>query len=490
MDAEIAKESLSHSVVKGGLWVFAIRLTERVFYLVRLIILARILAPHDFGLLGIAMLTMSTLDSFSQTGFRTALIQKKEEIKTYLDSAWTVGIVRGIILFAILFFLAPYAAVFFNTPQAKLIIQVVGFSFLLHAFTNIGVVHFQKELEFSKLFIYRLSGILVDFIVAVSAAFILKSVWALVFGLLAGNIVRLFLSYIIHPHKPHISFDIDKLKELFGFGKWVLVSSVLVFLITQGDDAFVGKFLSVTMLGFYQMAYRIANIPATEITHVISQVTFPAYSKLQDNIPNLREAYLKTLQVTTFLSIPITGLIFVLAPDFTMIFLGEKWMPIVPAMQVLVIAGLIRSIAATTSTVLYAVGKPGIDTKLQIISLFVLSSLIYPLTVKWGIFGSSLAVFFSFFVTNIGVSFFGIKITKCRLIDFVNTILCPLSNGTVVVLLILWAKTTMSVGVFGFIMFVFMGTFAYLFLTFLSDKFFNYKIRALLKERINSFKSI
>ncbi len=490
MDDKITNEPLSHRAVKGGFWVFALKVAECFSYLIKLVILARILAPGDFGLLGIAMLTMLTLENFSQTGFQTALIQKKEEIESYLNSVWTAEIARGIILFAILYVIAPYAAFFFNTPQAKLIIQVVGFSILLKAFTNIGVVHFQKELEFSKLFVYRLSGTLVDFIVAISTAFILKSVWALVFGLLAGNIVRLIMSYIIHPHKPHINFDIKKIKELFGFGKWVFGSSVLIFLITQGDDAFVGKFLGVTMLGFYQMAYRISNIPATEITHVISQVTFPAYSKLQDNLPRLREAYLIILKVTTFLSFPISGLIFVLAPDFTKIFLGEKWMPMVPAMQVLVFAGLARSIAATTGTILYAVGKPRIDTKLQIIRLLVLSSLIYPLTVKWGIYGSSLAVFFSIFVANIGFSFFAIKIIKCRLMDIVSTIIYPLVNGTVAALLAIWLKATMSIGVLEFAMLAFMGIFAYLFLTFLSDKFFNYKIQALLKERIKSFRGV
>ena len=124
----------------------------------------------------------------------------------------------------------------------------------------------------------------------------------------------------------------------------------------------MGKLLGVTALGFYQLAYRISNMPATEITHVISRVTFPAYSKLQDDIPKLREAYLKVLQITAFLSFPIAGLIFVLAPDFTKIFLGEKWMPMVPAMQVLVFAGLSRAIAATAGYIFYAVGKPKIDT--------------------------------------------------------------------------------------------------------------------------------
>jgi len=281
-----------------------------------------------------------------------------------------------------LYFIAPYAAIFFNSPEAKTIIQVIGFAILLRAFTNIGVIYFQKELEFSKQFIYQFSGTLADFIVAIFAVLILRNVWALVFGLLAGNIVRCVMSYFIHPYRPHLSKDLGRAKELIGFGKWIMGSSILVFLITQGDDIFVGKILGTTALGFYQLAYRISNMPAIEITHVISQVTFPAYSKLQDNIPKLREAYLKVLQITAFLSFPIAGLIFVLAPDFTKIFLGEEWMLIVPAMQVLVFAGLVRSIAATTDSIFHAVGKPKIETRWQMIRLLAIATLIYPCIIK------------------------------------------------------------------------------------------------------------
>ena len=482
-------KSLSQRVVKGGFWVFLLRITQQLFNFVRLVILARILSPNDFGLMGIALLTMATLDTFSQTGFQQALIQKKEDIKPYLDSAWTVLILRGFILFAILFFIAPYAAIFFNAPEAKPIIQVIGFAVLFQAFTNIGVIYFQKELVFNKQFIYQISGTLADFAVAISAALILRSVWALVFGLLAGNAVRCFVSYLIHPYRPHLNLDLEKARELFGFGKWVLGSSILVFLITQGDDIFVGKLLGATALGFYQMAYRISNIPATEITHVISQVTFPAYSKLQDNISKLREAYLKVLQVTAFLSFPIAGLIFVLAPDFTKIFLGEKWMPMVPAMQILVFAGLVRSIAATTGPVFHAVGKPKIDTKWQIIRLLVLAALIYPFTIKWGILGTSIVVFLSIFVSNIGFSFDAIKITKCRFIEFSKVIVLPLINGMVMVSSMFILKTYINItGILNFILLLSVGILIYLAIIYIFDKHLNYNMRQLLRENIISFR--
>ncbi|ODS41448.1 MAG: hypothetical protein A7315_06160 [Candidatus Altiarchaeales archaeon WOR_SM1_79] len=468
---------LSQKVVKGGFWMFGLRITNQAFSLLRLLILARILAPNDFGLLGIALLTMATLETFSQTGFHQALIQKKDNIESYLNSAWTVLILRGLILFIILYLVAPYAAIFFDAPEAILIIRVIGLSILFQAFTNIGVIYFQKELEFKKQFIYQFSGTLADFIIAVSAVLILQNVWALVFGLLAGSFVRFVVSYFIHSYRPHFSLDLGKAKELFVFGKWVFGSSVLVFLVTNADGIFVGKLLGAAALGLYQMAYRISNMPATEITHVISQVTFPAYSKLQDNIPKLREAYLKVLQVTAFLSFPIAGLIFVLAPDFTMMCLGEKWMPIVPAMQVLVFAGLARAIAATTGPVFYATGKPKIDTALQILRLFVLVVLLYPLTIKWGMVGASFAVFLSIFVSTIGFCSVCIKVTKCSIMDFTKMIVFPLINSIIMILAIIKLKTIIGTGIPEFITITCIGILMYIITSYLFDKLFDYKMQ-------------
>lgn len=477
------QESLSSRAVKGGFWVFSLRIIQLIFQIIKLIILARILNPYDFGLMGIALLTIAVLETFSQTGFQSALIQKKKDIKSYLDVAWTILALRGFILFAILYLIAPSIAVFFRVPEARLIIQIIGISVLFQALTNIGVIYFQKELEFSKEFFYQGSGTLADFIVAVSAAIILKNVWALVFGLLVGKVVRCIVSYLIHPYRPRFHLNLEKIKELFSFGKWVLGSSILVFLLTQGDDAFVGRILGATMLGFYQMAYRISNIPATEITHVISQVTFPVYSKLQDNVSKLREAYLRVLQVTTFLSFPIAGLIFVFASDFTKIFLGDKWMSMVPAMQTLVLWGIIRSVGATTGPIFYSIGRPKVAAKLQFIQLSLLIISIYPLTTRIGILGTSLSVVFAAFITNILGACIVVRVTRCRMQDFSRIISIPLINTAIAILFILAIKRywITSVELPGLMLLTIFAFAIYISMTYLFDKFLNYKAMSMVK---------
>ena len=482
----ISSESLSKKVVRGGMWVFGLRITNRGLGFIRTIILARLLAPSDFGLLGIAMLAIATLETFSQTGFQAALIQKKENVESYLDTAWTVSAVRGVLLFIILFFSAPLVATFFNSPQATLVIKVIAVSTFLSGFRNIGILFFQKELEFNKQFIYELSATLVDITIAITLAFILRSVWALVWGGLAANFVRLFMSYILHPYRPHARLDKGEFKELFGFGRWVLGSSILIFLVTQGDDIFVGKMLGVTALGLYQMAYLISNLPATEITHVISQVTFPAYSKLQNDIQRLREAYLDVLKLTAFVSIPMAGGIFILAPEFTHIFLGAKWMPMVPAMQVLVFAGMIRSIAATSGTLFVAIGRPRTDTAWQVIRLLVLLIFIYPFTVRWNLSGTSIAVLLSILVATFGFSFQVVRVVECRVQAFIKVIALPVFNGLVMVLIILYAKDRFQhTGVIQFFMLVMLGIISYASIASLLDRFFNYGIIRLIKEKID-----
>ena len=285
------RKTLPQKMVQGGVWISSLRIIRKILGLIRLIIIGRILSPSDFGLMGIALLAMSALETFSTIGFRQALIQKKENTENYLDAAWTVLIVRGFIIFIILYLIAPYVAIFFNTPAVTPIIQVLGLITFFEAFTNIGVIFFYKKLEFNKVFIYRFVGISTNFIVAVLAALILRSVWALVLGLLAENVASLIISYVIHPYRPHLSKNFEKTRELFGFGKWILGSNILIFIGEHIDDIFVGRVLSATALGFYQMAYRISNMLKTEITKVISSVAFPAYAKIQDQQTRLQKAF-------------------------------------------------------------------------------------------------------------------------------------------------------------------------------------------------------
>jgi len=143
--------------------VVALSVSQEVIALARLVVLARLLSPNDFGLAGIAVLTLATVDTFTQPNFETALIQTRREIRPYLDSAWTAGILRGIAASALTFLVAPYAAAFFRAPESVPLIRAIALAVLAKSFTNIGSVYFRKELEFRKQFVWQFGGRLADF---------------------------------------------------------------------------------------------------------------------------------------------------------------------------------------------------------------------------------------------------------------------------------------------------------------------------------------
>ena len=208
--------------------------------------------------------------------------------------------------------------------------------------------------------------------------------------------------------------------------------------MTQGDSIFVGKVLGVTLLGLYQMAYQIASMPAKEITQVISMVTFSAYSKVQDSLPSLREGYLRTLQLTAFISFPLAGGIFIVASEFTKLLLGDQWIPMVSAMQILALWGLMSSLQGTMGPLLMAVGRPDIPAKISVLRLLMLAALIYPLSMQWDIAGTALAVAISTcFVVPIIYYILMKRILKSSIAYFTKTtLLIPFIGAGLMVLLL------------------------------------------------------
>lgn len=393
-------DSLSQRMISGGFWVFLFKSIEFIFSFIQLIIVARILSPQEFGLIGIAYLTINVLNTFTQIGFKNALIQKKESIGSYLNSAWTVSILRALLLYFVIFFIAPLVAIITYEPQATSIIQIISLSIVLQSFININTIFFIKELKFKKQFIYTISGLIGGFIFTVVAVILLQNVWALVIGQLFGDICKIFVSYLMNlKNIPKFSLDWKKIRELFVFGKWISGSVILIFLITQGDDIFVALFLGTTALGLYQMAYKFSNLPATQITHTISQVSYPTYSKLQDDQIKLKNCYFSVLKMTSFFTFPIAGILLIVAPEFIEFFLGEQWLPMVSVMQILCIFGVTRSLNATTGPLFQAVGKPKILAKLSLIQLILILIIIFPFGFNIGLIGVSFVVTISNFLT-------------------------------------------------------------------------------------------
>jgi O-antigen/teichoic acid export membrane protein len=186
--------------------------------------------------------------------------------------------------------------------------------------------------------------------------------------------------------------------ELFGFGKWVLIITVMTLFLTQGVDIFVGKVLGVTALAYYQMAYRISNLHVRELGRMLTQVTLPAYAHVQDDLARLQKGFLGILELTMLIVLPASGLMFALAEDLTRLFLGTNWLPIVPVMQILAIVGAFTALTEICNAPLMAINRPEVFTRFNFWKLLILAVLIWPFTHYWGLSGAAWALLVSSFL--------------------------------------------------------------------------------------------
>lgn len=385
--------SVAEQATKSSIWVAVMNISERGLQVLTMIVLARLLDPSEFGLFGIALLTLSAIQGFTEIGVSAALIQQKEDnVDSYLNTVWILEIARGTTIATALLLAAPFVASFFGEPRATEPLRVIALTPLLLGMRNPGIVYFQKGLQFHKEFVYRLSGSVAIPIVAIGYALITPSVWALIFGFVAADVVRLLASYLTHSYRPRLEFDVSSAKELIDYGIWITGSSVLNFLSTEGDDAVVGWLLSASPLAFYQLAYRFANAPATEISQTIARVAFPMYSKVQEDRKLLQESFFRTLQVTAVVAFPLAFGIAAVTPTFIEAFLGQKWLPMVTTMQILAMYGLLRALGKVYGSVWMAIGRPDYLTKLPLVRIVLMAIFIYPATVTFGIEGAALVV--------------------------------------------------------------------------------------------------
>jgi O-antigen/teichoic acid export membrane protein len=376
-----------------------------------------------------------------------------------------------------------------DRAMTALIVQVMAISILLAGFSNIGIVYFTKELEFNKRVILEMSTQLVSTIVTIVLAFVYRNVWAMVFGRLTGVVCGLALSYVMHPYRPRLSFDISRAKELWGFGKHIFGMTILRFLYMHGDDVFLGKMLGATALGFYQQAFKIGTMVSTEIGGKIQTVAFPVYSKLRDNVPKVRSGYFKVINTTTLIVFPVAGGLIALAPEITEVVFGAKWLPMVPAMRILCLFGPLKCMQR--ASVFMAMGRPDILTRLMIIKFLLMAVSIYPLTVKWGMVGTSFCVLGA----DLIIQPFGLyelqKLIDAKARDVLKTLSFPFFATLAMMLGVYLTKIAIgSAGAFRLIFLVVTGGVIYSVFLLLASRFSSkYDALALIRDVAKGLKS-
>lgn len=479
-------EPLTNRVLSGGAWVTSLNVLNRILETVKIVILARLLSPSDFGLMGIALLALAALKQLSQLGVDQALIQdQRNDIDPYLSTAWSLKILRSIFIVTLLYLLSNPISVLLGEPQAGPILQVIGLAYLFQAFINPSTVYFEKDLEFHKYFSLKFSSVLIDVLVAIVFAVIFQNVWALVAGLFARHITQLVVSYRIDPFRPSLELDLEKAKDLLGFGKWIWASGIMTFISTQGDDGFVVWLLGAESLGYYQLAFRLSNAPASEISKVISKVAFPAYANLQNEKRRLRVTYLNTLEIVFYITVPMAVGIGLVASEFTIVVLGEQWEPIIPAFQIMAVAGFIRGISATGGAIFRGTGSPEWDFRMNLVRTIVILTTIWPLTSNLGIAGAAISI-----TLGIGATIpiwleVSRRIVGASYIQYGNRAMIPCVSS---VLMVVVVETAISENFFGLIFGITTGAVSYFVVSSIIYKYIREHPIYLLKDFTGSSK--
>lgn len=390
----LSKQKHSVSVVKGAVLVIAMRWTDRLIGIASTLILARLLVPDDFGIVAMASLVVALIDTLLDLGVGSALVQNRSADRDDFNTAWTLGLLQATFAAGLIAFIgAPLAADYFNDPRVVDVLRVMALSVLIGGLQNIGIVMFQKDMEFGRDFRFLFLRRIIGFAVTIALALWLQSYWAMVFGALAGRLGGVVLSYLLHDFRPRLS--LARISELWSFSQWILVRSLGSYGATQTDKIIVGRREGASTLGAYTLADEIAAMPTGELLAPLGRVLFPAFVRVADQPEELRRIFCLAFGVQVLVALPAGVGLALVAPIAVPLLLGSQWTMAIPFVQILSLMSIGIALAHGGGYLLLTLGKVrllAVVTWLQFALLLWLVLLAFPASHAAGIAGIRLAV--------------------------------------------------------------------------------------------------
>lgn len=435
--------NLRNRFITGAAWMTATRWGLRLLGLINTAILARLLAPADFGLLAMAMIVVSFIEIWFWLGVDTALIQNKNATPDDFNSAWTLRIMQGALVSLVMVASSSLAAKFFNEPRLVTVLWVLAPAILLTAANNIGIVNFQKEVNFRPEFIMTLGSKIFSVIVTIFLGFWLRNYWALVLGIFSGYLATFVLSYMMHPYRPRLS--LKRAAALWSFSKWVLVGNLGSFLSAKADELIVGKMVSPTDLGIYSVASDIGQMATNELARPLNRVLFPLFSTMQDDLARVRATYLKAIGGVNAFTLPTGVGLALLAPEAVEVLLGSQWLAAIPYLSIFAIYGAVRFLYSSAPSLLTALGYVRKCAYLQWFESIMLVLLCIGGGLAYGLPGIALARV----LVAVGVGLLTLSFLKryvaINLSDFMGTLWRPILSTVLMAVTIQLAATLLPV---------------------------------------------
>ena len=428
------QQSLKNNVIENSKWVIGANIISRLISLLSTLILAKILTPDDFGIIGYGFLVVQIFALFRDMGFNSALIYQKKDIKEAASSAFWFSFGWSILLYLIIFTIAPFASNFFREPKLTNLLRLLSINIIFVSLGSVPQSLMEKDINFKKRMIPAVINQLLYGVITVVFAFLDYSYWAFVIGTIISSFFQMMISFMLHPIKIIFKINIDILRYMFSFGKNIMNLGFIYFGIRNIDDFFVGRMLGTTFLGIYQFSYRIANIPATNISNVIGKIMYPSYMKIANSDWELKNAFLKSFQYIAFIIIPATFFIILIVPDFFNLFY-TNWLAAIMPIQLLAYYGAFRALGSSMGSVFYAKGKPKILIPIAITQFIILVLLLYPAIHFLGTIGVCIVLNISITYTFLSTIMQLKKILQFKLESLISVCIFPLVYSIILIII-------------------------------------------------------
>lgn len=391
---DVSARGLAARTLAGGGWALLTLGLAMGAGVARTVVVARLVGARELGTMGIALLALGTVEACTATGVETALVTRRGDVRDDLDAAFTVQAVRGVLIAAVLWLLAPAAAAFFAAPGAVPLVRALGAVAVLRGVASPATALVIRRIDFARLFRWSVPEAAAGFAAAVGVALLRHDAWALVAGAIAGQAAATASSYAVAPHRPRLVADRAAAGRLLGYGRWVGGSRLLMFLSLSADNAVVGRSLGTAALGLYQLAFRLAELPVVTVARAAVQAALPAFAALHAG-PRLRAGYRSVLGMVMAATGAYAAAVLLAAGPVLGRVMGPAWLPAVPALRILAVAMVFRAMVVVASELFHAVRRPRLTLEVNAVRLAVLLAAVIPLMMRWGIRGVAVAVLLS-----------------------------------------------------------------------------------------------
>ena len=377
-------DNLRDKTLIGLSWNLLERVGNQVISFIPTIVLARLLAPEQFGLVGMLSLFIAVANAFLDSGFGVALIQRRDA--THLDecSIFYFNILVGGISVVVLFFSAPLIAAFYRQPILVGLTRWMSLDILINSFGLIQTTLLTRAIDFKTQFKANLFAALFSGILGVAAAYCGLGVWSLVIQTLSGSVLCILTLWRLSAWRPALIFSLDSLWGMFGFGSRMLVSGLIAVFFDNLYQVFIGKVFSPTSLGYYTRAASLRRVVIDTTSNTIGRIMFPALASIQDDLERLKRSYRKSAMLTTFVHFPMmVGLIVVAQPLITLLF-SARWNDCVVFFQLMCASGLLYPLSVINLDILKVKGRSDLFLNLQVVRRILIVANIL-IAYRWGI---------------------------------------------------------------------------------------------------------